>query len=322
MKKPVKINKIPDPPDPLTRKKCLPGEAVPPSAADARHQHNIERIKNSKTYIPAIEDVEFLQGSDARGVRLQLDYLKPELTMRAHGIQHSIVVFGGTRVSVKEDAQGEVDEIECQLGLDPGNIELREKLSVAKRVRKKSKYYDVAREFSSLVARSGRGPEDSRLVVITGGGPGIMEAANRGAVETGAKTVGLNITLPREQLPNPYITPDLCFQFNYFALRKMHFMLRARALVAFPGGFGTLDELFETLTLIQTRKIHPLPVVLVGEKFWRKAINIDFLVDEGVIDVEDRELIWYAETAEEIWEGLVLWYRKAGLSLIPEDESH
>ncbi len=152
---------------------------------------------------------------------------------------------------------------------------------------------------------------------MTGGGPGIMEAANRGASEAGAKTIGLNITLPREQYPNPYLTPELCFQFNYFALRKLHFMLRARALLAFPGGYGTLDELFETLTLIQTRKIEPLPVVLVGETFWRKAINIDFLVDEGVIDEEDRNLFWYADTAEQIWNGLQEWYRKAGRELVP-----
>ena len=143
-----------------------------------------------------------------------------------------------------------------------------------------------------------------------------MEAANRGASEAGAKTIGLNITLPHEQLPNPYLTPELCFQFNYFALRKMHFMLRARALVAFPGGYGTMDELFETLTLIQTRKIRPVPVVLVGEAFWRKALNFDFLVEEGVIDPEDRELFWYAETAQEIWSGLNLWYEKAGSKLI------
>jgi hypothetical protein len=151
---------------------------------------------------------------------------------------------------------------------------------------------------------------------MTGGGPGMMEAANRGADEAGAKSIGLNITLPHEQYPNPYITPELCFKFHYFALRKMHFVLRARALVAFPGGFGTFDELFETLTLIQTRKIKPVPVVLVGEQFWRKAFDVDFLVDEGVIDAEDRDLFWYAETADEIWQGLQLWYERKGEPLI------
>jgi uncharacterized protein (TIGR00730 family) len=155
-------------------------------------------------------------------------------------------------------------------------------------------------------------------VVVTGGGPGMMEAANRGAHDAGGKTVGLNITLPHEQFPNPYVTPELCFQFHYFALRKMHFMLRARALVAFPGGFGTFDELFETLTLIQTRKIKPVPVVLVGEAYWRKAFDVDFLMEEGVIDAEDRDLFWFAESAEDIWKGLLLWYRRNGDNLIAE----
>jgi hypothetical protein len=156
-------------------------------------------------------------------------------------------------------------------------------------------------------------------VIVTGGGPGIMEAANRGAFDAKALTVGLNITLPHEQYPNSYITPELCFQFHYFAIRKLHFLLRARAMVAFPGGFGTLDELFETLTLMQTRKIKPMPIILVGESFWRKAVNIDFLVEEGVIDPEDKDLFWYAETAEEVWGGIVEWYRKKGEPLIGND---
>ncbi len=144
----------------------------------------------------------------------------------------------------------------------------------------------------------------------------MMEAANRGADDVSAKTVGLNITLPHEQYPNPYVTPELCFQFHYFALRKMHFIMRARALVVFPGGFGTFDELFETLTLIQTRKIKPLPVVLVGREYWRRAFDVNFLVEEGVIDEEDRDLFWYAETAQEIWDGLLCWYENSGEKLI------
>ena len=142
-----------------------------------------------------------------------------------------------------------------------------------------------------------------------------MEAANRGAYDVGAKSIGLNIHLPHEQYPNPYITPDLCFRFHYFALRKLHFLLRAKALVAFPGGYGTLDELFETLMLVQTRAIKPVPVVLVGERYWRQAINVDFLVDEGVIDPEDRELFWFAETAQEIWESIQHWHKLNGESL-------
>jgi uncharacterized protein (TIGR00730 family) len=154
------------------------------------------------------------------------------------------------------------------------------------------------------------------MVVVTGGGPGMMEAANRGAHDVGARTVGLNITLPEEQFPNPYVTPGLGFSFHYFAIRKLHFLLRARALVAFPGGFGTLDEVFETLMLIQTRKVEPLPVVLVGEDYWRRVFDPDFLVSEGTIDREDRDLFWYAETAKEIWQGILDWYELAGRPLL------
>jgi uncharacterized protein (TIGR00730 family) len=162
------------------------------------------------------------------------------------------------------------------------------------------------------VAESGEGSLDNRMVVITGGGPGIMEAANRGAFEAGAKSIGLNIDLPLEQYPNPYISPELCFRFRYFALRKMHFLRRARALVAFPGGFGTMDELFETLTLIQTRTIMPVPVVLINRDYWQRAVDFDFLLDEGVIDDEDRDIFWYAETAQEAWQGILNWHEQSG----------
>ena len=158
-------------------------------------------------------------------------------------------------------------------------------------------YYEVAREFARLVSSANRGARKHHTVIMTGGGPGMMEAANRGAFDVGAKSVGLNITLPHEQFPNPYITPELCFSFHYFALRKLHFLLRAKALVAFPGGYGTFDELFEVLTLVQTRKIKPIPIVLVGEAYWRRAVDFDFLLDEGVIDSEDLDLFWFAETA-------------------------
>jgi hypothetical protein len=154
-------------------------------------------------------------------------------------------------------------------------------------------------------------------MLMTGGGPGAMEAANRGAFDVGAKSIGLNITLPREQFPNPYITPDLCFRFHYFAIRKLHFLLRARALVAFPGGYGTLDELFETLTLVQTRTIRPVPVVLVGESYWRRVFDIDFLVDEGVIELEDKELFAYAETADQTWRYILEWQEANGTPLLP-----
>jgi len=176
-----------------------------------------------------------------------------------------------------------------------------------------ARYYEAAREFGRIVSREGQQDHLREFVVITGGGPGIMEAANRGAEDLGARSVGLNITLPHEQKPNRYVTPELCFQFHYFAIRKLHFMLRAKALVAFPGGFGTLDELFEALTLVQTRKVAPLPVILFGRKFWDRVVDFDALVDEGVIAEDDRLLFHYAETAQEAWDLIAAFHRGKGL---------
>jgi len=228
------------------------------------------------------------------------------------------VVYGSTRIVEPEVAARRVQSFREALLLSPDDQELQDKLEIAERIQVKSHYYNVAREFGQIVGKSGKGVEDCRLLVMTGGGPGVMEAANRGAFDLGAKTVGLNITLPHEQFPNPYITPDLCFRFHYFAMRKMHFLLRAKALVVFPGGYGTLDELFETLTLIQTRTMKPLPIVLVGEEYWRKVFDVDFLVSEGVIDWEDRDLFWYAETAQEIWDDILNWYHVNGKPLFPD----
>ncbi|MDH3282455.1 MAG: LOG family protein [Gammaproteobacteria bacterium] len=309
---------VPPPPHPRRRREPLPWQKPKPTTEDPQGPGNLKAIFESPSYVPAIEDVDFLDGEDARGVRLQLDYLKPDKTLDAHGVQHTIVVFGSTRILEPVAAQQKVDQLRKALAESPNDSEIRRQLQVAIRVQQKSEYYEVSRVFSRLVGNAGKGPGDSRLVIMTGGGPGIMEAANRGAHDIGAESIGLNITLPHEQYPNPYISPDLCFRFHYFALRKLHFLLRAKALVAFPGGFGTFDEVFETLTLIQTRKIKPVPVVLVGESYWRKAFDIDFLVAEGVIDLEDRDLFWFAETAEEIWEGLLYWYEENGESLIEE----
>jgi uncharacterized protein (TIGR00730 family) len=225
-------------------------------------------------------------------------------------------VFGGTRIVEPVAARERVERLRRTLEEEPGDAERRTRLGRAERILAKSRYYEIAREFGRLVAESGDGPEDCRIVVVTGGGPGVMEAANRGAHDAGAKTVGLNIDLPHEQYPNPYVTPELCFRFHYFALRKLHFLLRARALVAFPGGLGTLDELFETLTLIQTRKIEPMPVVLVGQEYWRRVFDIDYLLEEGVIDAEDLDLFWFAEEAAEAWEGILSWYTSVGRPLI------
>ncbi|MGE5116004.1 MAG: TIGR00730 family Rossman fold protein [Betaproteobacteria bacterium] len=211
-----------------------------------------------------------------------------------------------------------LDALRAAVAAHPDDAELQRRFAAAARVEAKSHYYETARELGRLVADAGDGPLDNRVTVMTGGGPGMMEAANRGAFDLGARSIGLNITLPHEQYPNPYVTPELCLRFHYFALRKLHFLERACALVAFPGGYGTFDELFETLTLVQTRKIAPLPIVLVGESYWRRAVDIDFLVEEGVIDVEDRELFWYAETAPEIWQGILDWHVANGTPLFAQ----
>jgi len=306
---------IPKPPHPLQRQQKLPWQTPKSSAEDTEAPARVEALLHSESYRQADEDVDFLSRDESRGLRLQLDYSKPEWLLQQHGIHHTIVVFGGTRIAEPAAARRQVEALRKALLASPENPELKQQLAVARRIQAKSHYYDIARDFGRLVGDSGNGPEDCRLVVMTGGGPGIMEAANRGAYDTGAKTVGLNISLPHEQYPNPYISPELCMRFHYFALRKMHFLLRARALVAFPGGLGTLDELFETLTLIQTRKIAPLPVILVGTEYWQKAFNFDFLVEEGVVDVEDRELFWFAESAQEIWENILCWHEDNGTPL-------
>jgi uncharacterized protein (TIGR00730 family) len=247
---------------------------------------------------------------------LQIDYLKAELELRERGVEHTIVVFGSTRLREPGAAARRVRELRGQLAAAPGDSELTRQLAVAERLRAKSHYYEAARELGRLVGGCSGKSGDCRVLLMTGGGPGIMEAANRGAYDVGAPSIGLNISLPHEQFPNPYISADLCFRFHYFAMRKLHFLLRARALVAFPGGFGTLDEVFETLTLVQTRTIEPVPVVFVGESYWRRAVDIDFLVDEGVIEREDRDLFWYAESAEDIWRSILAWHERNGTPLV------
>jgi len=307
---------IPKRAHPKHRREPLPWQKPKPSREDAEAPTKVERILQSASYRRADEDTEFLNSEETRGVRLQIDYLKPQILLDRHGIEHTIVVFGGTRILEPAAAAQDVETLRRAVRERSADGELARRLARAERILAKSRYYEVAREFGRLVAEAGEGPEDCRIVVMTGGGPGVMEAANRGAHDAGAKTVGLNIDLPHEQYPNPYVTPDLCFRFHYFALRKLHFLLRAKALVAFPGGLGTFDELFETLTLIQTRKIEPIPVVLVGEDYWRRAFDIEFLRDEGVIDPEDTELFWFAEEASEIWEGILSWYASNGRPLI------
>lgn len=314
----VNYSRIPSPPDPQQRREPLPG-CEPKSAEEDRHASGqLQAILDSPSYRQADQDIEFLSQDELRGVRLQIDYQKPELLLEKHNIKHTIVVFGSTRIREPAAAQARVDELRSQLDASPSDAGLARSLRVAERALAKSHYYEIARAFGRLVGEASHKMDDGELVVMTGGGPGIMEAANRGAYDAESKSVGLNIDLPQEQFPNPYITPELCFRFHYFALRKLHFLLRTRALVVFPGGYGTLDELFETLTLVQTRTIKPVPIILVGEDYWRQAVNVDFLVDEGVIDEEDHELFWYAETAEDIWQGILHWHTANGTPLIME----
>ncbi len=306
---------VPKPADPVKRARPLPWQEIKPLADDPEGARHVRELTQSDCYQPATRDLQFLSGEDLRSQRLGLDYLKPELNLRRQGIHHTIVIFGGTRIDEPAEAERRLAEAQDELDHNPGDAALEEKLRIAKRIMLKSNYYNVARELGAMIGRSGGGPKDSHITLMTGGGPGIMEAANRGAADVNAKSIGLNITLPHEQYPNPYISAELCFSVHYFAIRKLHFLLRAKAMVAFPGGFGTLDELFETLTLVQTRKIKPMPIVLVGESYWRRVFDVDFLVDEGVIDPEDRDLFWFAETAEEIWSSICDWHVAAGTPL-------
>lgn len=261
----------------------------------------VERLVSSPTYRQADEDLAFLQRPEMCGVRLQPDYWKTEETLQRFGICDTVVVYGSTRIASPAVARARLADAQHRLAERPNDPERRHAVSVAVRLLERSHYYGVARDLGRLVGETGRSPHPRRLTIITGGGPGIMEAANRGAHERGAPSIGLNITLPREQFPNPYVTPELCFRFHYFAIRKLHLLERAKAAVFFPGGYGTCDELFEVLTLLQTRKIAPLPVVLVGRAFWRSAVDFGFLVDEGMIDPCDAALFRFCETADEIW---------------------
>src|ERR1700680_1697664 len=305
--------RIPSPAHPHRRREPLPWQRPKSPEEDPEALQRVQRILESHSYRLAEADPEFLSRDEARGLRLQLEYLKPETLLDEHAIRHTIVVFGSARICEPGAARRNVEALRAAQAAAAGDEAITRRLAIAERILAKSHYYEVARELGRLVGEAcGKVAARPRGVVLTGGGPGMMEAANRGAFDVGAKSLGLNISLPHEQYPNPYITPELCFRFHYFALRKLHFLLRARALVAFPGGYGTFDELFEVLTLVQTRKIRPIPVVLVGETYWRRAIDIDFLVDEGVIDPEDRDLFWFAETAPEIWNGILQWHDASG----------
>ncbi len=303
---------IPNRAHPLHRREPLPWHRPKSPDEDPQAPERVAAILDSPSYRRADDDVDFMATDGMRGVRLQIDYQKPELLLEEHRVRSTIVVFGSTRICEPRAARRKVEALTAELAADPGNGDIARRLAVAWRILEKSHYYEVAREFGRLASVANASGGEQHSVIMTGGGPGIMEAANRGAFDAGAESAGLNIWLPHEQYPNPYITPSLCFSFHYFAMRKLHFLLRAKALVAFPGGFGTLDELFEVLTLVQTRKIKPMPVVLAGEIYLRRAVDFDFLIDEGVIDQEDRELFFFAETAQEIWDSIQDWHASNG----------
>ncbi|MDH5612611.1 MAG: TIGR00730 family Rossman fold protein [Gammaproteobacteria bacterium] len=262
----------------------------------------------SSTYQLAYTDQEFLLRDELRPVRLQLELLKPDLIQSEEGIESTIVIFGSARIPERSTAEKRLKKATRLAGENPDDARLQRRMIIAQRVLDNSRYYDEARELASIITEATLSQGRCEMVVITGGGPGIMEAANRGAMEAGGKSIGLNIVLPFEQRPNAYITPELCFQFHYFAIRKMHFLKRARALVACPGGFGTMDELFETITLIQTRKIKPVPILLLGSDYWRRIINFQAMVDEGTIDETDLGLFRFVDSAEEAWQVIKKYY--------------
>lgn len=262
----------------------------------------------SSTYVLPEQDVAFLARPELRPVRLQLELLKPELIMREHRVFSTVVVFGSARIPAQEDAAAFLELAEQTAAAAPGDAARAQRAAAARVLAGHSRWYEEARKFAALVSSRCQVGRECDYVMITGGGPGIMEAANRGATEVGALSIGLNIALPFEQKPNAWITPALCFNFQYFAMRKMHFLLRAKALAFFPGGFGTLDEMFEALTLMQTGKLARMPCLLFGREFWRRAVDFEFLAEQGTISSEDLELFDYVETADEAWKRIATFY--------------
>jgi uncharacterized protein (TIGR00730 family) len=270
--------------------------------AKAARLHVDSPQTRSPSYKLAYQDEEFLLRDELRPVRLQLELLKPELIQQEQHIESTIVVFGSSRIPDPERAKEALKVVQAKADQRPEDPVLTKRLDMARRTLDNSKYYEEARRLARLISEAYQYGETLTYVIATGGGSGIMEAANRGAHDVQAKSVGFNIVLPFEQAPNPFITPGLSFQFHYFAIRKMHFLMRASVLIAFPGGFGTMDELFETLTLVQTHKIKPITILLFGREFWQRLINFDVFVDEGMISPEDLRLFQYVEKAEEAWE--------------------
>jgi uncharacterized protein (TIGR00730 family) len=279
-------------------------------------KNHIQTLLDSPSYSLAFLDHDFIRSDYARSIRLQLEMEKPEWFMRQYGIRSTVIVFGSARFISQKKAARLLAEAEEHLASQPDNTELRNAVKTATLHLETSVYYEQAREFARIVSEENKKQPPAEgsghpfdYVICTGGGPGIMEAANRGAHEAGAPTIGLNIKLPYEQRPNPYVSPQLCFQFHYFNVRKLHFMLRAKALVACPGGFGTFDELFEALTLRQTERMQQIPIILLGIDFWKNCINFDHLVETGVINRADLELFHLTDSPQEAWNTIKAFYR-------------
>jgi uncharacterized protein (TIGR00730 family) len=272
---------------------------------------NMERILNSPSYSLAQDDPALLGKVEMRGVRMLLELGKPELALLDDKIESTVIVFGGTQIVERAAAERRLSEARRAAAAAPGDRKAAREVERSTRLLEMARYYDDAREFARIVSIDNQCDDQRDYVVITGGGPGIMEAANRGAFDVGCKSIGLNIKLPAEQQPNPFITPELCFQFKYFALRKFHFILRAAAVVLFPGGFGTLDEMFETLTLRQTHRMQPVPIILYGHDYWSKVLDFQYLADTGVIADHHLDLFTYSETPEDAWQQILDFHARA-----------
>jgi hypothetical protein len=271
-----------------------------------------EKLLHAPSYRLADQDADFLSGSRTRAVRLELELLKTELGFEDQAVRSTIVVFGSTRIVEAADAEANLERTKARLADTPNDQRRTRAVARAERLSAKSRYYDMARQFARLVSRQCQQDGEKEYVIVTGGGPGIMEAANRGACDADAKSIGLNIHLPMEQMPNAYITPDLCFQFHYFAIRKFHFLLRAKALLVFPGGFGTLDELFDALALRQTGRMSDIPIILFGREYWEHVIDFQYLADEGTIEDHDLDLFRFADTPQQAWEMIERFHQRYG----------
>ena len=271
-------------------------------SAKINNQKNLNLIINSDTYKLAYEDISLLNRKEMRGVRMLLEITKPDLILEENNIISTIIIFGGASIAEESKTKEKIEDIKKLIKKNPSSVLLKRNINRLENLLSMSHYYQSAREFSKLASINNQSKSCNSHVIVTGGGPGIMEAANRGAFEANCKSIGLNISLPNEQIPNAFITPGLCFKFNYFALRKIHFVMRSIGAVFFPGGFGTLDELFELLTLRQTGMKNKIPIILFGREYWDKIINFEYLADLGLISDEHLNLFEYADTASEAWE--------------------